>query len=400
MIKIELDLNEKYLLAVSGGVDSMALMNILYEQGYNFEIAHVNYHSRMESDSEESMVREYASKRGIVVNVLDAYFPKKGNFEDWARNVRYGFFAQICKEHNIKKCVVAHHLDDMIETYYLQLKRGYVSFYGLKDETEIHNVTIVRPLLNIGKKELESYNLEFNIPYSIDVTNYDKRYARNKIRHEVVFNMTDDEKKKLLKEISYKNKKLREIDIKVESMLNNDSLSIEKIISLDDETRDRLLFSWIKKITSLRISKSRINDIISKLSAKKGNSTIKLNEEFHLLKEYDCLKIVKIDMFNYEIVVDKPMIIDNQFIYFNFIDNPNIFYIKDDSYPLTIKIARGSDQIKIGKITKTVNRLWIDAKIPLSQRLYWPKIVNNKGEIIFVPRQSSDVTGLYIVKRQ
>ena len=62
MIKIDLDLNEKYLLAVSGGVDSMALMNILYEQGYNFEIAHVNYHSRMESDSEESMVREYASK--------------------------------------------------------------------------------------------------------------------------------------------------------------------------------------------------------------------------------------------------------------------------------------------------------------------------------------------------
>ena len=94
------------------------------------------------------------------------------------------------------------------------------------------------------------------------------------------------------------------------------------------------------------------------------------------------------------------MIIDNQFIYFNLIDNPQLFYIKDDSYPLTIQIAKGNDKLKIGKITKTVNRLWIDAKIPLTQRLYWPKIVNNKGEIIFVPRQSSDVNGLYIVKRQ
>lgn len=400
MINIELDLNEKYLLAVSGGVDSMALMNILYEQGYNFEIAHVNYHSRAESNSEESMIREYALKRGIVVNVLDAYFPKKGNFEDWARNERYSFFAEICKEHNINKCIVAHHLDDMIETYYLQLKRGYVSFYGLKSETEIKGVTIVRPLLSVSKKELESYNLEFNIPYSIDVTNYDKRYARNKIRHEVVFNMTDDEKKELLNEINYKNDKLKEIYLNVKTMINAESLSIASIVSLSDETRDRLLFSWIKNITSLRISKTRINDIISKLSSKNGNSTIKLNDEFHLLKEYDSLKIVKIDMFNYEVVVNKPMIIDNHFIYFNLIDNPSMFYIKDDSYPLTIKIARGRDQIKIGKITKTVNRLWIDAKIPLSQRLYWPKIVNNKGEIIFVPRQSSDVTGLYIVKRQ
>lgn len=400
MVKISLNPNEKYLLAISGGVDSMALLNILYEEGYDFEIAHVNYHSRVESDKEEAMIREYASKRNIHVNVLNAYFPNKGNFEDWARNERYLFFAKVCLERGLTKCVVAHHLDDVIETYYLQLKRGYVSYYGLKVETKIKGVTIVRPMLGVSKKELEEYNRAKGVPYSIDITNYDKRYSRNKIRHEIVFKMSDKEKSDVLNEIKLKNEKLQVIDKQIESELSYGELSINRLMSLDSEIKDRVLFAWIQNFTDIRCSKNRINDILGKISSKEGNHIIKLDDDYYLFKEYDCLKMVKRSMFNYKIEVNEPCIVENQFVYFNLIKEPSKFYIKKDSYPLVIEIAKGDDKVKIGKITKTVNRLWIDEKIPLSQRLYWPKIVNNKGEIIFVPRQSNDVNGLYIVKRQ
>lgn len=139
-------------------------------------------------------------------------------------------------------------------------------------------------------------------------------------------------------------------------------------------------------------------DIKKQISSLDGNKDISLNEDYSLIKEYSSLKLVKNDMYKYYVVVEKPMIIENKYIYFDLISDPSTFYIKKDSYPLIIRNVEKDRKIKIGSINKSVSRLLIDEKVPYLKRLYWPEIVNNKGEIIFVPRKSQDEKKLYIVK--
>ena len=96
--------------------------------------------------------------------------------------------------------------------------------------------------------------------------------------------------------------------------------------------------------------------------------------------------------------VSSPQIIENQYFRFDLIKSPESLYIKKDSYPLIIRNAYYPHKVKIGKMYKKVNRLLIDAKIPYTKRLYWPEIVNNKGEVIFIPRTCEDENGLFVVK--
>ena len=224
--------------------------------------------------------------------------------------------------------------------------------------------------------------------------------SRNKIRHDIVNKLNENERNNLLNDIQKRNK---EIDLQNEILENFslESLSINDIKKMDDTLKIRLLYNFIKYHTSgLRLGTSRIKDIITKIENCNGNKKIKLNNNFELIKEYDCLNVVEICLYNYSIVIDKPCVIDNEFIYFDLLKDPSRFYIKSEDYPLIIENVTGLETVKIGNINKKVNRILIDEKIPLLQRLYWPKIVNNKGRIIYLPRRSFDETGLYLVKRK
>lgn len=399
MKELSLNKQKKYLVAVSGGPDSMALMDVLRKQKYCFEIAHVNYHHREEALSEQKMIEEYSLKYSLKLHIKHAYF-EQGNFEDWAREERYTFFKEICEKERLDGCIVGHHQDDLLETYLLQLKRGFVEYYGLKDVAIIKNINIYRPLLKYRKKDLEEYCINEKIPYSFDVTNNDCSLSRNKIRHDIVNKLNENERNNLLNDIQKRNK---EIDLQNEILENFplESLSINDIKKMDDTLKIRLLYNFIKYHTSgLRLGTSRIKDIITKIENCNGNKKIKLNNNFELIKEYDCLNVVEICLYNYSIVIDKPCVIDNEFIYFDLLKDPSRFYIKSEDYPLIIENVTGLETVKIGNINKKVNRILIDEKIPLLQRLYWPKIVNNKGRIIYLPRRSFDETGLYLVKRK
>ena len=399
MKELNLNKQKKYLVAVSGGPDSMALMDVLRKQKYCFEIAHVNYHHRDEALSEQKMIEEYSLKYSLKLHIKLAYF-EQGNFEDWAREERYTFFKEICEKERLDGCIVGHHQDDLLETYLLQLKRGFVEYYGLKDVAIIKNINIYRPLLKYRKKDLEEYCINEKIPYSFDVTNNDCSLSRNKIRHDIVNKLNENERNNLLNDIQKRNK---EIDLQNEILENFslESLSINDIKKMDDTLKIRLLYNFIKYHTSgLRLGTSRIKDIITKIENCNGNKKIKLNNNFELIKEYDCLNVVEICLYNYSIVIDKPCVIDNEFIYFDLLKDPSRFYIKSEDYPLIIENVTGLETVKIGNINKKVNRILIDEKIPLLQRLYWPKIVNNKGRIIYLPRRSFDETGLYLVKRK
>ena len=138
MKQLTLDKNQKYLLACSFGPDSMALFYMLVKEGYDFECAIVNYHLRQESDFEMNGLIKYASKFNIKVHVLDVNHKIEGNIEAECRKIRYNYFYELTRHYKYYATLVAHHQDDLIETYLLQKDRQNCPvFYGIKANTAL-----------------------------------------------------------------------------------------------------------------------------------------------------------------------------------------------------------------------------------------------------------------------
>ena len=125
---LNLDKNKKYLLACSYGPDSMALFNMLQKEGYDFEVAHVNYHFRKESDEEERALRNYCFKNNIIIHVFQNLETVTNNLEARAREIRYLFFKKIYRQGRFDALLVAHHEDDLIETYLMQKDKNLHPF--------------------------------------------------------------------------------------------------------------------------------------------------------------------------------------------------------------------------------------------------------------------------------
>lgn len=187
-----------FLLAVSGGMDSMCLADLfLSEFGPEaFAIAHCNFHLRgEESDGDETLVRNWADSNGVRFHRTD--FDTEGHaagnavsIEMAARDLRYGWFAKLCSEFGYRAVVVAHNANDNAETLVLNLLRG-TGLKGLHGMAEISPLTslqgafLLRPLLSFSRKQIEGYVFANKVPYRDDSTNALCEYKRNRIRNEV-----------------------------------------------------------------------------------------------------------------------------------------------------------------------------------------------------------------------
>ena len=177
---------DKILLTVSGGVDSMVLMSLCVNSGYNVGVAHCNFQLRgAESDEDEILVLERARKYGIECYNrrfdTTAEMERTGeSMEMAARRLRYTWFQELCQKHGYTVIAVAHHIDDSIETFFINLLRGT----GLRGLTGIHNQVgrVVRPLMFATRKEIMDYALHKHIPFREDSSNKSTKYLRNKIR--------------------------------------------------------------------------------------------------------------------------------------------------------------------------------------------------------------------------
>lgn len=182
-----------FLLAISGGADSMVLLHLFHEAGISFQVAHVNYGLRGEdSDADENLVRNYCLTNNIrfhqyTVSKKDQ--KPAGSIQLWARDLRYRFFRQIQQKENLRYLVTAHHLNDQLETFLINLSRG-TGIRGLCGITEITD-DIVRPLLHFSKEEIYSFAEDNKIPFREDISNAKNDYLRNRIRNEVISKLTD-----------------------------------------------------------------------------------------------------------------------------------------------------------------------------------------------------------------
>ncbi len=179
-----------FLLACSGGLDSLVLVHLCHALHLNFTIAHCNFNLRgAESDADERFVVQEAKKlnKKVLVTSFDTlgYSDKnKVSVQIAARELRYSWFTEIMKEHAIPILVTAHHADDHLETFLINLSRGT----GLDGLTGIpENVGVIaRPLLLFSRAQILSYAHENNMAWREDKSNLETKYLRNKIRHKIV----------------------------------------------------------------------------------------------------------------------------------------------------------------------------------------------------------------------
>ena len=177
---------DKILLAVSGGVDSMVMLSVFVRLGYNIGVAHCNFGLRgEESDKDTAMVLNECSKLGIVCH--NEHFDTLGEMERTgdsmemtARRLRYAWFNELCCTEGYNVIAVAHHSNDSIETFFINLLRGT----GLRGLTGINRQygKVVRPLLYASRKDILNYAKHNHIPYRNDSSNLSTKYLRNRIR--------------------------------------------------------------------------------------------------------------------------------------------------------------------------------------------------------------------------
>ena len=286
--------DKKLLLAVSGGIDSMVLLDLFYKLRFDICVVHCNFQLRgKESDGDEMLVREICQDRYIpyfieTFETLEFAKENKLSIQLAARKLRYDWFQEIISL-GFDYVLTAHHLDDNVETFLINFTRGT----GLEGLTGIpvQNGNIIRPLLPFSREEIENYAKEYNIQWREDSSNASDKYFRNKLRHDIV---------PILKELntgfldSFQNT-LHHLQ-QAESLVNDASkLVYEKVVVekenlleihlnplLQFENYKAYLYQWLKEYGF-----SAWNDIYDLVEAQSGKQVF--SETHILLKDREKL---------------------------------------------------------------------------------------------------------------
>ena len=289
---IENDINlaeDKYLLAVSGGIDSMVLFDLFIKNNINFSVASCNFQLRGEdSDNDLKFVENICIKNSInlystVLDVDKFSTMRKISTQMAARELRYVFFKKILEKHKYSYIVTAHHLDDNIETIIFNFIKstGYKGLVGIP----FNKNKILRPLINISKEEIEDYAVSNNISWRLDKSNNSNKYSRNKIRNEVIPLLKEinpslgkslTESLKRIQKLSHDIKPRIDLFIQKFVDFKDDYINIKKDFIDDIEKYEILLFDFFH---DYGFNYSQIENIIKSLKAKNQKKFISLNYE-------------------------------------------------------------------------------------------------------------------------
>lgn len=270
----------KYVIAVSGGVDSVVLLDLLSKQkNLDLVVAHFDHGIRNESHKDHDFVSSLADRYGL------AFFSEEGRLgeaasEAQAREARYKFLQNIKDLNGADAVITAHHQDDLIETALINLMRGTSAkgLGALKSTDEIK-----RPLLNYEKSELIDYARKNELSWVEDETNEDEKYLRNYIRKKIITKFSESDKKKLLKIIKKSANTTDEIGKIISEIIPvHDSIKRSEIVKIPHAVALEYLSGWLSQ-RKLKIDKKTLNRLVIALKTARSGSVIEINKN-HVFK--------------------------------------------------------------------------------------------------------------------
>lgn len=393
-------LNDKVLVALSGGADSVALFRVLTDLGYKCECAHCNFHLRgEESDRDENFVRSLCNEIHIPLHIkhFDTEFyakEKQISIEMAARELRYNWFEELRKETGATVIAVAHHRDDSVETFLLNLIRG-TGINGLKG-IQAKNGYIVRPLLETSREDILNYLDYLKQDYVTDSTNLQDEYLRNKIRLNLlpimkemnpsIMESIQETSQKLSEVANIYNQNRKEIlKTSIQTTKEGDTLHIQTI--LEDSAPLSLLHEWLSPVG---FNPSQIKDIHQSLKKEQSGKQF-ISNEWKLLRdrEHLILQHKKIEENVPEISIE-TMEINNDFI---LLKDKNIACLDADKVVLPLEIRKwkkGDKFVPFGmKGQKKVSDYLTDKKYSLFQKEK-QYVACSEGKIVWLIGERTD----------
>ncbi|MBQ3408450.1 MAG: tRNA lysidine(34) synthetase TilS [Clostridia bacterium] len=301
---------DKIVVAVSGGPDSMALLNTLINLkvkiNFNLCVAHVNHMIRKVADEETEYVKEFCHKHGIEcyvkkIDVLSIANIEKISTEEAGRNVRYAFFEEIFSKVKANKIAIAHNANDNAETVLMNVIRG-TGTLGLKGIEPVRKNKYIRPLIEMERQDIEQYCEDCNLNPKFDESNKENVYTRNKIRNILIpfikrefnpniveglnrlSNLATQENRYIEKIVE---KNLGEIAISTNENENDNSkiiLDLKKFNVLDEFIKGKIILLCVSKLfeSTKGVEKKHIEDVIRLCNNNIGNKYLTPNKHLKI----------------------------------------------------------------------------------------------------------------------
>lgn len=403
--------NDTIIIGLSGGPDSMCLLDIVLKlkKKINIICAHINHNIREESKEEMVFIQEYCQKKQITLETT--IFDKKSDSEDYneleLREKRYKFFGELMSKYNAKYLFTAHHGDDLVETILMRISRGsnLKGYSGFQVEGNKNGIKVIKPLIFVTKEEIQKYNEENNVPFVNDRTNEEDDYTRNRYRHNVLPFLKSENKNIHLKYIKFSNELKKYYDF-VESIIEEeiskrydnkilditnfnelDKLIQTKIIEyvLDDNYYDNLFL----------VNDKHVNLILDIINNTKPNIEINLPDNLFIQKEYRHLKISrnKPQRIEYKQIITEETILPNnktiQIVKESNLTNNYCTRLNSEEIklPLYVRTRNNGDKMIIKNMTnyKKIKDIFIDCKLTKEQRQSQPIVVDSEDNIIWLP---------------
>lgn len=378
---------KQYVVGVSGGSDSMALLAMCVQEKLEVLAAFVNYHQRKQADEEQGYVTSWCSRHSVPLAILDDPFVYTGNFEAAARVWRYDFFEKLIKERNYDGILVAHHQDDLLETWQMQKEKGIVpQYYGLPAVSHWHGIPVYRPLLSYTKQQLEAYCKEKQIRYYVDETNLSGENRRSQIRLEKT--LSKQERKEILKEIQDANDHLKEVRGDAMSCFDQGGIDLYSYLAKSEEVRLSALRQYLDPDNQYACSQKYLQEVDSLCH----HRDFSLNFHGSLIGEENHHVYLVPDIGDYQDVYDHVSYGSHgRYVISSSGSSVEAVTLTKDDFPLTIRNVLPGDVILMRFGHKAVHRFFVDRHISRALRTGWPVVLNAKGDIILVPGLGCDV---------
>lgn len=405
---VRLNDGDTVVIGLSGGPDSMALLDIISKNYTNIKIvcAHVHHNLRKESDKEEKFVFNYCQKNGFIFEFMKIENYTNNKFsEEEARRIRYNFFEQVVINYQAKYLFTAHHGDDLIETILMRLARGsnFKGYSGINLITNKSGYQIVRPLIFLTKDDILRYVEEKNIPYVIDNSNDSLKYTRNRYRTNILPFLKQENKNVHQKFYKYSSLVSDYFDF-----VNSYVISIYNKVVINNKVNVNLINKEKKIIQKLILEKyiysiygddiicwddKKTNIILDILKSNKSNIIVDFPNNIKGIKEYSVFYMkegINKEDFKYKL----NDIIELEDGYIKVIDeciekNNFVTYLNshDIKLPIYIRNFKIGDKMIVKNMNyeKKIKDIFINEKIPIQKRKTWPIVIDSNDVILWLP---------------